>query len=193
MSTETTITPGLSRAARTALAVIGAALTRGQHPGEALESAGLLFDPDRARALADAARDQGLAEAEATVIAVGAEDGSTVARTITARCAARIRGLITTATDSNATELVVYRAEHPESGITLGTYTTRAAARQHCTAVALRETPSAHLTWVPEHGGPDAADDLCTWTDDDPEDVCPTGYVVRPVTVRDTYDEGADE
>jgi len=82
----------------------------------------------------------------------------------------------------------VYRAEHID-GITLGHYTSRDAARRHCTALAERENPYiVSADWASED-------------DEGPESLVvvigghevETGYIVTPLTVAASYDEEADE
>ncbi|MDQ0943317.1 hypothetical protein [Streptomyces sp. V1I1] len=84
-------------------------------------------------------------------------------------------------------ELTIYRASH--ESIVFGRYTNRAAARAHCETLVRREVgEDVFLGWVPDHGGEDAPEELCTG-----EDVECTGYVVTPLTVASEYDAEADE
>ncbi|WP_377271870.1 hypothetical protein [Peterkaempfera sp. SMS 1(5)a] len=82
----------------------------------------------------------------------------------------------------------VWRAEH--EGIPLGTYRTKAAARDHCEQSMRQVEPSVTLTWVPDFSGDDSPEDLCFVA---VEDVLCTGYVVVPVEIQDSYDPDADE
>jgi hypothetical protein len=85
--------------------------------------------------------------------------------------------------------VTVYRAEHSDSGITLGTYANRQAARKHCETVLRRETgDEAFLGWVPDDGSELAPEELCIG-----DDVECSGYIVTPVEVASEYDEEADE
>ncbi|MEV5953765.1 hypothetical protein AB0M11_08300 [Streptomyces sp. NPDC051987] len=88
-----------------------------------------------------------------------------------------------------AAPTTVYRAEHPDSGITLGHYGTREAARKHCETVLRREVgDETFLGWVPDDGSELAPEELCVG-----HDVECTGYIVTPLELASEYDEGADE
>ncbi|MHC5259864.1 hypothetical protein ACYSUO_18460 [Streptomyces sp. UC4497] len=92
-------------------------------------------------------------------------------------------------TELEAAPTTVYRAEHPDSGITLGTYSNRQAARQHCETVLRREIgDEVFLGWVPDDGSELAAEELCIG-----EDVVCSGYFVTPLEIASEYDEEADE
>ncbi|RSN13792.1 hypothetical protein DMH25_08370 [Streptomyces sp. WAC 01325] len=85
--------------------------------------------------------------------------------------------------------LTVYRAEHPDSGVTLGHYGTREAARKHCETVLRREVgDEVFLGWVPDDGSELAAEELCIGHDFE----C-SGYIVVPLEVPSEYDAEADE
>jgi hypothetical protein len=131
-----------------AAGVVRAEMEQGRTTAEeiaaALEMAQLLQDPETA---ARAARlqehlDRRTAEASAVLElagAVRAEDQREIGR-LQARVA-----------ELEAAPTVIYRAEHPASGIVLGTYATADAARAHCEAVVTREMPTLHhLVWRPE-------------------------------------------
>ncbi|MFI5664632.1 hypothetical protein [Streptomyces sp. NPDC051684] len=86
-------------------------------------------------------------------------------------------------------QTTVYRAEHSDSGITLGHYATRETAREHCETVLRREVGvGTVLGWVPDDGSEMAAEELCIG-----EDVVCSGYVVTPLEVASKFDEEADE
>jgi len=85
--------------------------------------------------------------------------------------------------------VTIYRAEHPDSGITLGHYGSRAAARKHCETVLRRDVgDEVFLGWVPDDGSEDAPEELCIG-----EDVVCSGYIVTPLDVPSQYDDEADE
>lgn len=92
----------------------------------------------------------------------------------------------------------VYRAEHPDSGIVLGTYCNREAAVAHCEALARREGSTGLVSWVPDDGDALSPEELTFFDveycdgDDVPVQTC-TGYVVTPLEVASGYDEEADE
>ncbi|WAL93925.1 hypothetical protein [Streptomyces sp. Je 1-369] len=95
-----------------------------------------------------------------------------------------------------------YRAEHPDSGITLGTYASRKVARRHCETVARRENPVATFEWRPDgpwregdDGGPEPgeSEELYEYGTHESSTWNPTGYVVTPVEIASAYDEEADE
>ena len=97
---------------------------------------------------------------------------------------------------------IAYRAEHPDSGIVLGTYTNRQAAREHCEAFARRENSVATLEWRPDREwregddgepGPDETEELYEYGTHETSTWDPTGYLVTPVEVASEYDEEADE
>lgn len=83
--------------------------------------------------------------------------------------------------------LTVFRASH--DSIVMDLYATREAARKHCETELRREVgDEVFLGWVPDHGGDDAPEELCTG-----EDVICSGYVVTPLEVASEYDPDADE
>lgn len=94
--------------------------------------------------------------------------------------------------------LIVYRAEHPDSGIVLGTYSNREAAVAHCEALAGREGATGLVSWVPDDGDAFSPEELTYFDveycdgDDVPSQTC-TGYVVTPLEIASAYDEEADE
>ncbi|WP_172384757.1 hypothetical protein [Streptomyces sp. MNP-20] len=87
-----------------------------------------------------------------------------------------------------AAPVTIYRAEHPDSGITLGHYGTAAAARAHCEAMARREIPGASLDWIEDEE--DGTAELAAAFG---EDERATGYVVTALELASEYDEEADE
>ncbi|MDX3637344.1 hypothetical protein PV728_45590 [Streptomyces europaeiscabiei] len=92
----------------------------------------------------------------------------------------------------------VYRAEHPDSGIVLGVYSTRDAAAAHCEALATREGATGLVSWVPDDGDALSPEELTYFDveycdgDDVPVQTC-TGYVVTPLVIADEHESGADE
>lgn len=92
----------------------------------------------------------------------------------------------------------VYRAEHPDSGIVLGTYSNREAAVAHCEALARREGSTGLVSWVPDDSDALSPEELSFFDveycdgDDVPVQTC-TGYVVTPLELASEYDEEADE
>ncbi|MGW5175841.1 hypothetical protein ACWERY_15950 [Streptomyces sp. NPDC004082] len=94
--------------------------------------------------------------------------------------------------------VIVYRAEHPDSGIVLGTYSNREAAVAHCEALATREGATGLVSWVPDNGDAFSPEELTYFDveycdgDDVPCQTC-TGYIVTPIEVASEYDAEADE
>lgn len=165
-----------------ATGVIRAAMEQGHTAAEelaaALEVAQLLQDPDTAARTA-ALQEQVLKRHAAAEVTGQLMLG--LGRDITAY-KAQIAELESAPT-------VIYRAEHPAGGITLGTYATVDAARAHCEAMVRREVPECPLvSWVPDDSDPLAEVELCLG-----EDVAGTGYVVVPLEIGASYDEEADE
>ncbi|MEU1553964.1 hypothetical protein ABZ517_14765 [Streptomyces scabiei] len=97
-----------------------------------------------------------------------------------------------------AAPVTVFRAEHPDSGITLGHYSTIAAAHQHCETLARRDGNTGIVSWVPEDSDPWSPEELTFFDvqycdgDDVPVQTC-TGYVVTPLEAASEYDPDADE
>lgn len=97
-----------------------------------------------------------------------------------------------------AAPTTVYRAEHPDSGVTLGHYSSIDAARQHCVTLASREGNTGIVSWVPDDSDPWSPEELTYFDveycdgDDVPVQTC-TGYVVTPLEAPSEYDEEADE
>ncbi|MEU8968064.1 hypothetical protein AB0D11_02105 [Streptomyces monashensis] len=88
----------------------------------------------------------------------------------------------------------VYRSEHPDSGIVLGTYSNREAAREHCEAVVRREWPEGtrlSFVWATENEDLLSPEELTVLPGQNDEDL--TGYVVTPLEVASAYDEDGDE
>ncbi|MFF9279569.1 hypothetical protein [Streptomyces griseosporeus] len=94
--------------------------------------------------------------------------------------------------EEQAVPLTMYRAEHPDSGITLGQYGTPAAARAHCEAMERRSWPTGtHLAfdWIEDEE--DGVAELVVTAGQNEESA--TGYMVTAVELPSEYDEGADE
>lgn len=90
-----------------------------------------------------------------------------------------------------AVPTTVYRAEHPDSGIVLETYSDLGQARLHCEASAGRDSDlsAATLSWIDDEE--DGVYELVAELARDTEVV--TGYIVTEVAVASEYDEEADE
>lgn len=96
-----------------------------------------------------------------------------------------------------AAPTTIYRAEHPDSGITLGHYGTEPAARAHCEATERRSWPtgtSLSFDWIrdalPEVDKNGIAE-LVVTAGQNEESV--TGYIVTALELASEYDEEADE
>lgn len=96
-----------------------------------------------------------------------------------------------------AAPTTVYRAEHPDSGITLGHYGTEAAARAHCEATERRSWPtgtSLSFDWIwdalPEDDENGIAELVVTAGQNEEST---TGYIVTALELASEYDEEADE
>ncbi|MFG3085066.1 hypothetical protein [Streptomyces parvulus] len=87
-----------------------------------------------------------------------------------------------------AAQGTVYRAEHPDSGITLGHYSTAKAARDHCEAVERRAWSTFECDWIEDEE--DGVSELVVMTADGEE---PTGYIVTALELDSEYDAEADE
>jgi len=93
--------------------------------------------------------------------------------------------------------VTVYRAEHPDSGITLGHYGTEAAARAHCEATERNAWPKGTLLgfgWIRDALPEDEEDgiaELVVTAGQNEEST--TGYIVIALDVPSAYDEGADQ
>ncbi|MFF0512481.1 hypothetical protein [Streptomyces sp. NPDC004250] len=87
-----------------------------------------------------------------------------------------------------AAQGTVYRAEHPDSGITLGHYSTAKAARDHCEALMRRDIPGASLDWLE-----DEEDGVAELVAAFGEDERSTGYIVTALELDSEYDPEADE
>jgi hypothetical protein len=91
-----------------------------------------------------------------------------------------------------AAPTTVYRAEHPDSGITLGHYSTEAAARAHCEATERRSWPSGTtlaFDWIEDDE--DRVAELVVVAGQNEEST--TGYIVTALEVPSEYDPDADE
>ncbi|MEU8886686.1 hypothetical protein [Streptomyces sp. NPDC048442] len=97
-----------------------------------------------------------------------------------------------------AAPTLIYRAEHPESGLTLGTYATEQTAMDHCLALAYREGATGLVAWVPDDGSKFSPMELTFFDlkhvdgDDASAQTC-TGYIVTPLEIDASYDEEGDE
>ncbi|MGW0495087.1 hypothetical protein ACWD0Z_06490 [Streptomyces sp. NPDC003007] len=87
--------------------------------------------------------------------------------------------------------VTIYRAEHPDSGITLGHYGTEAAARKHCETLAGRDPllAAATFSWIEDDE--DRVAELVAQLVRDAE--VTTGYIVTALEAPSEYDEEANE
>ena len=86
----------------------------------------------------------------------------------------------------------VYRAEHPDSGITLGHYGTEKAAREHCEAEERRSWPTGTtlaFDWIEDDE--DRVAELVVTAGQNEEST--TGYIVTALELDSEYDAEADE
>ncbi|MFF1297980.1 MULTISPECIES: hypothetical protein [unclassified Streptomyces] len=100
--------------------------------------------------------------------------------------------LIARVAELEATQGTVYRAEHPDSGITLGHYGTAAAARAHCEAMERRSRPTRTtlaFDWIEDDE--DRVAELVVTAGQNEEST--TGYLVTALELDSEYDEEADE
>ncbi|MEU9921925.1 hypothetical protein AB0H51_11610 [Streptomyces griseoluteus] len=84
-----------------------------------------------------------------------------------------------------------YRAEHPDSGITLGHYSNEAAARAHCEAEERRAWSSSsapRFDWIEDEE--DGVAEMTAWVGGEETT---TGYIVTALELASEYDEAADE
>ncbi|MFE6482430.1 hypothetical protein ACFVGN_05745 [Streptomyces sp. NPDC057757] len=91
-----------------------------------------------------------------------------------------------------AAPTTAYRAEHPDSGITLGHYGTEAAARAHCEAEELNSWGPGHtlvFDWIEDEE--DRVAELVVTAGQCDEST--TGYLVTALDIASEYDEEADQ
>lgn len=91
-----------------------------------------------------------------------------------------------------AAPTIVYRAEHPDSGITLGHYGTETAARAHCEETERRSWGPGHtlvFDWIEDDE--DRVAELVVTAGQNEESV--TGYLVTALEIPSEYDAEADE
>lgn len=91
-----------------------------------------------------------------------------------------------------AAQGTVYRAEHPDSGITLGHYGTEAGARKHCEATERDSWPTGTtlvFDWIEDEE--DRVAELVVTAGQNEESA--TGYIVTALEAPSEYDEEADE
>lgn len=91
-----------------------------------------------------------------------------------------------------AVPTTIYRAEHPDSGITLGHYGTPAAARAHCEATERRSWPTGTtlvFDWIEDDE--DRVAELVVTAGQNEEST--TGYIVTSLELDSEYDEEADQ
>ncbi|WP_338699140.1 hypothetical protein V2W30_22505 [Streptomyces sp. Q6] len=95
-------------------------------------------------------------------------------------------------TELEAAPTTVYRAEHPDSGITLGHYGTAVAARAHCEDMERRSWPTGTnlaFDWIEDDE--DRVAELVVTAGQNEEST--TGYIVTALELASEYDEEADE
>lgn len=154
---------------------------------EALDSAQLLQSPETAAELEKLRRE--FAEAAASVAELVVKRGErakveNALRDEVEQLRARVAAL-------EAAPVTVYRAEHPDSGITLGHYGTEAAARAHCETSAGRDPMLAAATFSWIEDDEDRVAELVAELIRDAE--VTTGYIVTALEAPSEYDEEADE
>lgn len=91
-----------------------------------------------------------------------------------------------------AAQGTIYRAEHPDSGITLGHYATAKAARDHCEETERRSWPTGTtlvFDWIEDDE--DRVAELVVTAGQNDESV--TGYLVTALALASEYDAEADE
>ncbi len=91
-----------------------------------------------------------------------------------------------------AAQGTVYRAEHPDSGITLGHYDAETAARAHCEATERRSWPTGTtlaFDWIEDNE--DRVAELVVTAGQNEEST--TGYIVTALELASEYDEEVDE
>ncbi|WP_086768136.1 hypothetical protein [Streptomyces bobili] len=91
----------------------------------------------------------------------------------------------------------VYRAEHPDSGITLGHYGTESAARAHCEATERRSWPtgtSLSFDWIRDALPEDDENGIAVLVvTAGQNEESTTGYIVTALELASEYDAEADE
>ncbi|MFJ3021427.1 hypothetical protein ACIPH4_10810 [Streptomyces tendae] len=100
--------------------------------------------------------------------------------------------LIARVAELEAAPTAVYRAEHPDSGITLGHYSTAKAARDHCEDLERRSWPTGTtlaFDWIEDDE--DRVAELVVVAGQNEEST--TGYVVTALEAPSEYDAEADE
>ncbi|MFF1282199.1 hypothetical protein [Streptomyces sp. NPDC058299] len=208
-----------TRLVNSAAGVINAALTQNRTAAGialALESAQMLQSPETAAELESARVDgqrmiraeQRRAELEA-VLSTHRQDDQAEIEQLRTRLAGeelsyeRLRVALESAkrgrrelrarvAELEAAPTTGYRAEHPDSGITLGHYGTETAARAHCEATERRSWPtgtSLAFDWIEDDE--DRVAELVVTAGQNEEST--TGYIVTALELDSEYDEGADE
>ncbi|MEU6527836.1 hypothetical protein ABZ869_01425 [Streptomyces sp. NPDC046928] len=103
-----------------------------------------------------------------------------------------VEWLLNRVAELEAAPVTVYRAEHPDSGIVLGHYSTEAGARAHCEATERRSWAASssptHFAWTE-----DEDDGVAEMTAFVGGEECTTGYIVTALEVPPEYDPDADE
>ncbi|MEV6046063.1 hypothetical protein [Streptomyces xanthochromogenes] len=98
----------------------------------------------------------------------------------------------TLTTEPEAAPTTIYRAEHSDSGITLGHYGTETAARAHCEAVERRSWPKTvnlAFDWIEDED--EGIAELVVAAGQAAETT--TGYAVTALELASEFDEEADE
>ncbi|MGW3192158.1 hypothetical protein ACWDBT_30440 [Streptomyces ardesiacus] len=107
-------------------------------------------------------------------------------------CLEMIAKFRTRVAELEAAQGTVYRAEHPDSGITLGHYSTAKAARDHCEDLERRSWPTGTtlaFDWIEDDE--DRVAELVVTAGQNEESV--TGYVVTALELDSEYDAEANE
>ncbi|MGQ5576036.1 hypothetical protein [Streptomyces sp. ECR3.8] len=100
--------------------------------------------------------------------------------------------LIARVAELEAAPTTVYRAEHPDAGITLGHYGTEKAARAHCEDLERRSWPEGTtlaFDWIEDDE--DRVAELVVTAGQNEES--PTGYLVTALELDSGYDPDGDE
>ncbi len=180
-----------TRLVNTAAGVINAAMVRCETAAGialALESTQMLMSPETAAEL-EGFRALELADIDGRVSASCPEPGHAT----WLRAKDDVRGCPwCRVAELEAAPATVYRAEHPDSGITLGHYGTETAARAHCEATERRSWltgTSLTFDWIEDDE--DRVAELVVTAGQNEEST--TGYIVTALELDSEYDEAADE
>ncbi|MET9098336.1 hypothetical protein [Streptomyces antibioticus] len=193
-----------TRLVNTAADVINAALTQNRTAAGialALESVQMLMSPETAAELerlrAKVAELEDAAYGDATVRLLHPVEQIRLLHSSLATQRSRADSLDSLLREKQDEPTTVYRAEHPDSGITLGHYGAEAAARAHCEATERRSWPtgtSLTFVWIRDALPKDEENgvaELVVTAGQNEEST--TGYIVTALELAAEYDEEADE